>query len=252
MQKNSKGEYIGIRTEQQLARDSAFKDTAIDLIRDAGENWSMHSLAVMKRNALARVLYLDDVYRRILNVPGVICEFGVHWGATLATLTNLRALHEPYNHSRVIYGFDTFTGFATTDAKDGSNVKPGDYASRDNQAEALDAILAYHESIAPFPEHRKYELVKGDASVTVHQWMEANPHAIIALAILDMDVYAPTRDVLLAIKPRLTKGSLVVFDELSCKMFPGETQAVAEVLGLSNIRLTKHPLQTYCAIYEVA
>lgn len=251
VRQNKLGEYTGNRTDIQAQRDADFKQSALKLIEDSGDNWAIHSLAVMKRNALARVIYLNDIYQRILPVPGVICEFGVHWGATFSTLTNLRALYEPYNHSRIVYGFDTFSGFSVIDAKDGSAAKPGDYQSREGQLEALSEIAAYHESICPFPENRKFELIKGDVLQTVPKWIDDNPHAIIAMAIFDMDVYKPTKETLEHIRPRLTKGSLIVFDELNCKFFPGETQAVIDTLGLNNIRLTKHPLQTYCAVYEV-
>jgi hypothetical protein len=50
------------------------------------------------------------------------------------------------------------------------------------------------------------------------------------MAIFDMDIYKPTKDVLEKIIPRLVKGSLLVFDELNFKAFPGETIAVNEVL----------------------
>ncbi len=70
------------------------------------------------------------------------------------------------------------------------------------------------------------------------------------MAIFDMDIYKPTRDALNMIQPRLTKGSMLVFDELNCPFFPGETQAVSEVLGLNNLRLQRFPNQPYCAFAE--
>lgn len=97
---------------------------------------------------------------------------------------------------------------------------------------------------------RKHELVKGDASKTVAEWLDRNPRAIISLAIFEMDGYKPTRDVLEMVIPRLVKGSILVFDEINCLQFPGETLAVQEILRLSNLRLQRHPHQTYCAWAE--
>jgi hypothetical protein len=251
VQKNDRGEFTGVRTDTQVDRDRRFKDVAVQQIVDSGENWAIHSLAVMKRNALARVIYLNDLYQRILPVPGVICEFGVQWGATLATLSNLRALYEPYNASRTVFGFDTFAGFESTQAADGALVKTGDYASRPGYEATLEEILAYHESICPFPERRNFQLIKGDATVTIDGWLADNPSAVISLAIFDMDLYEPTKVVLEKIRDRLTRGSILVFDEFNCKYFPGETTAVIEALGLRNIRPVRHPLQSYCAIVEV-
>ena len=39
------------------------------------------------------------------------------------------------------------------------------------------------------------------------------------------------------------KGSVLIFDELNCKEFPGETEALNEVLGLNKIKLNHYPHQ---------
>ena len=88
--------------------------------------WNYHFSAFLKRQVISRPLYQDFLYRRIVDVPGVILEFGVHWGATIATLINLRGIHEPYSHFRTIYGFDTFSGFPGVDDEDGGFSKDGD------------------------------------------------------------------------------------------------------------------------------
>ena len=44
-------------------------------------------------------------------MPGSIIQFGVRWGRELALFEMLRTIFEPFNHSRSIYGFDTFTGY---------------------------------------------------------------------------------------------------------------------------------------------
>ena len=156
-------------------------------------------------------------------------------------------IYEPYNHSRKIYGFDTFEGFPVIDEKDHGFSQLGDYSVKSGHIELLEEILTIHESYSPLSHIKKFDLVKGDASLTVGPWLAANPHAIISMAIFDMDVYKPTRDVLEMILPRLTKGSLLVFDELSAETFPGETRAVDEVLGLNNIRLRRNSNQPNCA-----
>jgi hypothetical protein len=204
----------------------------------------------LKRQVLSRLLYQDHLYRKIVNVPGVICEFGVHWGATMSTLLNLRGIHEPYNHSRVVYGFDTFSGFAGTDEKDGGFSKTGDYSTSEGYEVELDRILRLQESFSPISHIKKFDLVKGDVTETLPVWLEANPHAIISMAVFDMDVYKPTRAALELILPRLTKGSLLVFDELNCPHFPGETAAVNEVIGLNKLRLQRFPHQPFCAFAE--
>ena len=217
------------------------------LLPSYGNNWNAHSVLTLRRQSISRILYYDDLYKKILGVPGVICEFGVQWGTTLAQLMAFRGIYEPYNHSRKIYGFDTFEGFPVIDEKDHGFSELGDYSVNSGHIELLEEILTIHESYSPLSHIKKFDLVKGDASLTVGPWLAANPHAIISMAIFDMDVYKPTRDVLELILPRLTKGSLLVFDELNAEMFPGETRAVDEVLGLNNIRLRHNSNQPKCA-----
>jgi hypothetical protein len=156
-------------------------------------------------------------------------------------------MYEPYNVSRKIFGFDTFEGFPTIDNKYGDFAKAGDYKSLPNYEDILEQILGIHEGYSPISHIKKYQLIKGDASETVNVWLEENPHAIVSMAIFDMDVYKPTRNTLEKIIPRLTKGSLLVFDELNCPQFPGETTAVQEIVGLNNLMLKRHPHQSYCA-----
>ena len=75
----------------------------------------------IKRQDLTKQLFFNDLYTKFKDVHGVIMEFGVRWGQNLVTLNNLRGIHEPYNHSRKIIGFDTFEGFANIDEKDGNH-----------------------------------------------------------------------------------------------------------------------------------
>lgn len=212
-----------------------------------GHQWNVHSLVSMKRQTISRILHYNDLYQKIVSVPGVICEFGVQWGSTMAQLINLRGIYEPYNHSRKIFGFDTFEGFSDLDVKDGGHSSIGDYATISGYEQLLERVLLIQESFSPISHMKKFELIRGDATVTIDGWLAQNPHAIISMAIFDMDVYKPTKVVLEKIIPRLTKGSLLVFDELNCPYFPGETSAVNEVLGLNNLALRRNPGQPFSA-----
>lgn len=216
-------------------------------IEGFGPAWEYHLPLFMTRQSLSRQIYFDTLYRQLLDVPGVICELGVQWGSSLATLANLRGIYEPYNYSRHIYGFDTFSGFPSVDTKDGPDCEVGDYSVIAGYEQELEKVLALHEANSPLSHIKKNHLVKGDVSITFPAWLDANPHAVISMAIFDMDVYAPTKIALEAVLPRLTKGSILVFDELNCPQFPGETRALAEVIGLNKLRLRRSPHQPYCA-----
>ena len=195
----------------------------------------------VKRQDLTKQLFFNDLYNRFLDVHGVIMEFGVRWGQNLVTLNNLRGIHEPFNHSRKIIGFDTFEGFAEVDAKDGSHeiIKKGAFSVTKNYEDYLAQVLDYHHSECPLSHIKKNTLIKGDATKTLESYLKAHPETIIAFAYFDFDVYEPTKKCLELIKPYLTKGSIIGFDELNDPQFPGETVALRESLGLQNIRIQR-------------
>ena len=190
---------------------------------------------------LARLLFMDNLYKQIMDVPGVVMEFGVHWGGNLSLFSALRGCYEPYNVRRKIIGFDTFEGFPSLDGKDGKSklMGVGNLATTKDYEQYLDHILDLQEKVQPLSHMKKHEVVKGNACEKVAEYLKQNPETIISLAYFDFDIYEPTKVVLEIIKDRLTKGSVIGFDELNDPNCPGETLAVMEVLGLKNIRLKK-------------
>lgn len=204
------------------------------------------------RRLIARTLFVNEMYQKILSLHGNIFEFGVRYGPNLALFTSLRGIYEPLNPNRKIVGFDTFGGFPSVDKiHDLAKFKPGDYAVTPNYEEYLEKLLLLHESMAPIENQKKFELVKGDATKTVKKYLAAHPETIISLAYFDFDLYEPTRVCLEAIRPYLTKGAVIGFDELNIPDWPGETVAMREVLG-GQFRLVHSPYRAAAAylIYE--
>ena len=196
----------------------------------------------VKWQDLARILFMDDLYRRIVDAPGVILELGVRWGQNLALFSALRTIYEPFNHNRKVIGFDTFAGFPSVHAKDGTDdiMREGSYGLTEGYADYLDAVLDYHERESPRPHIPKHELITGDAAVQLPEYLERNPQTIVALAYFDLDLYEPTKRCLEALRGHLTRGSVLAFDELNLRDFPGETVALKETLGLDRFHLRRN------------
>lgn len=190
----------------------------------------------LRRQPLTDVLTLDRLYTMILDVPGAIMEFGVHYGRHLAAFTALRAIHEPYNPHRRIVGFDTFTGLPQPGVIDSrsSTAVAGRFRTPPNYPPHLREVVAAHERNEHLGHIRRTLVVEGDIRETLPHYLEQNPHTVIALAYFDLDLYEATRDTLITIQPYLTDGSVLAFDELGHAKWPGETAAVREVLGLDH------------------
>lgn len=196
----------------------------------------------LNRQTFSRMMFLHDMYRNVLDVHGVVLEFGVRWGRDLVSFATFRAMYEPYNYLRRIVGFDTFAGFPSVHGLDaGGLARPGDYSVTAGYEEYLAAVLAHHEADSPLPHIRKFELVKGDAAETIGRYLERHPETIVALAYFDMDIYEPTKACLDAIRPHLTRGTVIGFDEACYAEFPGETRALMESFDLRRCRLHRSP-----------
>ncbi|MDA3807205.1 MAG: crotonobetainyl-CoA--carnitine CoA-transferase [Thiomicrorhabdus sp.] len=205
----------------------------------------------LTRQSLSRINFMQKLYEMIIPVHGVIIEFGVRWGQNMALFSTLRGIHEPFNYNRRIIGFDTFAGFPSVSSEDGGIVNQGDYSVSTGWKDDLEKILNFHEQNAPIPHKKKFELVEGDATVTLPVFLADHPETVIALVYFDFDLYKPTKTCLEAILPYITKGTVIAFDELNCPEFPGETLAVREVFGLSRYGIKRdpsNPLMSYIVI----
>lgn len=202
---------------------------------------------------LSRILFFYEIYKKIVHTHGIIVEFGVRWGQTLSIMSALRGIFEPFNRHRKIVGFDTFEGFKGMSKEDGNRCqcKDGSFSLTPGYEDYLDKLLLTQEKLNPMSHLKKYELVKGDAVITIPQYLKNHPETIISLAIFDFDIYAPTKAALDAIKTHLCKGSILVFDELCDDILPGETIALKETLGLNNVRIQRFPMTARISFLEI-
>lgn len=200
------------------------------------------------RQSIAKFLTKYEIFKRILNVNGSIVEGGVlHGGGTLAW-AKLSSILEPTNHTRKIIGFDTFEGFPSIHKNDqhgtdGSLIQVG--ALKGSTYDDVINAVSVYDLNRPLSHIPKIELVKGDIAKTCAEYLDKNPHLVVSLLYLDVDLYEPTKILLENFLPRMPKGSVIVFDELNAKMFPGETKAVDEIIGLRNLKIERFSFDSY-------
>lgn len=195
----------------------------------------------MRSSALSKLLFLDEAYRHVLNIPGNILVFGTWWGQDVSVLYNLRAIHEPYNFTRKVVGFDTFTGYPTptTNDKVSDTIKEGAYSTAENYKAHLESLMEYHEQENIMSHIKKYELVEGNILETLPEYCSNNRHELISLIYIDVALYEPTKVILEQCIPNMVKGSVIVFDELNAPEYPGETVALKESGLLQKCTLTR-------------
>lgn len=202
----------------------------------------------VSRQALAKFLTKYEIFKRILGVNGSIIECGVLYGAGLLAWAKFSSIFEPANHTRKIVGFDTFEGFPSVSAVD---TRTGTF--QELRAKGLTGSTLRHlqEAIAVYDLNRpiahipKVQLVKGDLIETAPLYLQDNPHLVVALLYLDVDLYEPTKKAIEVFLPRMPKGAVIVFDELNAQICPGETQAVLEAIGFRNLRIERFTFDSY-------
>jgi Macrocin-O-methyltransferase (TylF) len=215
----------------------------------------MFNLGMFTRGSLlAKILFMNEVYERVKDIPGVLIELGVWFGQNLVLLENLRAIHEPFNKQRIIVGFDTFAGYRDLSDRDArTRVMLDDtYKTPAGYKDFLANLLAVHEGNNAFGHARgNHRLVEGDAEVTVPRYFQDHPETLVAMAFFDIGTYKPTKAALEAIKPALVSGSVIVFDELTWPGAPGEAIAFKEVLSDVDFTIEKSRFFPYKAIVTI-
>ena len=192
---------------------------------------------------LAKLFVKYELFKKILHVHGSIVECGVHQGSGVLTWGILSSIFEPVNHVRKIIGFDTFEGFADIAEQDkvmnNGHAKVGGLSV--NAYDDVKQSIQLFDSFRPLGHIPKIELVKGDATKTIEEYIKNNPHLVVSMLYLDFDVYSPTKRAIELLKSRMPIGAMIVFDELNIREWPGETQALNDTLGISNLKIERFP-----------
>ena len=215
------------------------------------KNW-VASIACLNRISLSKLLFYNDIIKKIIDIPGVIVELGVQWGATTSLLYNLTSIHEPYNFRRQIVGFDTFEGFPASSISSGEQSEgwqPNDLSSSPESQEIAENCLSAHQAFSAMKHMSRHEFVKGDVIATLPKWLEDNEHETVALCIFDLDLGIPTSESLKHILRRCQKGSVLVFDEYSHPRFREEGVAARDVLDTMQVKPIKSPLLPYTSFF---
>lgn len=180
---------------------------------------------------MGKLLAHYELYTSITALPGEVIELGVYKAASLVRWASFRNICESES-SRKVVGFDAFGAF------------PREGVESDSDQHFIESFegaggpgLARHEVEAYLEQKnlRNIELVEGDVTVTVPEWIASRPATRIALLHLDMDVYEPTRFALEHLADRVVPGGLIVVDDFGA--VEGATRAVEEWVSATGKRV---------------
>ena len=202
----------------------------------------------VSRQSLTKFVARNEIFQKQIDVHGSIVEVGVHRGTSYMTWAHLSSIYEPINYLRKIIGFDTFNGFNEISKKDKSgnseHLRKNGFDAGKHSYENLCKAIELYDKNRLMNHINKCDLIRGDAVKTIPNFVKENPETLVSLLHLDADLYEPTFSALENFLPRMPKGSVILFDELNLKQFPGETLAMLEHFDLNTQRLKRFSFAT--------
>ena len=148
--------------------------------------------------------------------------------------------------SKRIIGFDTFGEFPETEFEQDKTLRKKfiDNAGASSISKEQLLLILKHKEIT-----RNIELVEGDISQTVPNYLENHPELKISLLNLDTDIYEPAVVILQQLFPRITRGGVLILDDYG--VFPGETKAVDDYFKDQKTEIKKFPFcMTPCYVLK--
>ena len=204
-------------------------------MNDFSENslWDSYNTLLLSPDTdrIRKLLVRYELFKMTLDIPGDIVECGVFKGAGWMYWLKLLELYARGEQKRVI-GFDTFGSFADslldyerqsakafTDEAAFEGVNPDDIIASAHQAGFTNA-----------------ELVPGDVTETLTDYIERNPGFRISLLHLDFDTYHGTKVALEHMYDLVTPGGLILLDEYGKRGW-GESDAVDEFFNGKGVEI---------------
>lgn len=204
-------------------------------MNDFSENslWDSYNTLLLSPDTdrIRKLLVRYELFKMTLEIPGDIVECGVFKGAGWMYWLKLLELYARGEQKRVI-GFDTFGSFADslldyeresakafTDEAAFEGVNPEDIIASAHQA-------GFHNA----------ELVPGDVTETLSEYIKRNPGFRISLLHLDFDTYHGTKVALENMYDLVTPGGLILLDEYGKRGW-GESDAVDEFFNGKGVEI---------------
>ena len=182
---------------------------------------------------ISKILAHYELFKMINQVPGAIVECGVLKGASFSRFSMFREIFSN-SFSKKLIGFDTFGKFPETSFNDDKKPREQQITSAGLESISKEQLL---DVLKNKGIEKNIELIEGDITKTVPDYIKNNPELKISLLNLDTDIYEPAVTILENLYPRITKGGILILDDY--ETFPGEAKAVDDYFKDQKIEIKK-------------
>ncbi|MFC4599635.1 TylF/MycF/NovP-related O-methyltransferase [Cohnella hongkongensis] len=194
---------------------------------------------------ISKILAHYELFKMTLDLPGAVVECGVFKGVSFSRFAMFRELFSsPY--SRKLIGFDTFGKFPETQFEEDAAALHKFIQAAGDSSISVDQL---NEVLTNKGVNKQIELISGDITQTVPEYVRNNPELKISLLNLDTDIYEPAVTILEHLYPRIVTGGVLILDDYGT--FPGETKAVDDYFKGRKVQIRKFPFaMTPCYIVK--
>ncbi len=201
------------------------------------EVWEAENIFYLKSDfsRISKFIYHYEIYKKIIELPGHVLEFGVFKGASFSKFLSFRKILENES-SRKIIGFDDFGKFTSKGKKDDKL-----FAKKFIEEVGFGISKDELEEIFINNKHSNFDLIEGDVVKTLPSFLKKNKHVKISLLHLDLDIFRPTLFVLEKLFDKVVRGGIILLDDYA--EISGATEAVDKFLKNKNYKIEK--LQYY-------
>jgi hypothetical protein len=224
--KHKYGDLESIKFDDRRESFSAYLDFLRKSEIDVAD-FQEHFTAYVGHMSLNRTFALYEYYKMVNNVAGHIAEVGVYKGAGSILFAKLVRIFESEALTQV-HGFDWFKGTGEpTNGKDSDLVPAGGYKTDYDdmlkliKLQNLDRIIHIHNF---------------DIRKQIDKFFEQHKHLQFKLVFMDAGMYDVMQKAIPAFWQRLTPGGIMIFDQFSHELAPGETLSIRELLPNSKIK----------------
>jgi hypothetical protein len=198
-----------------------------------------------ERNVFNKLIWRFKLFEKIKHLNGDIVECGIFKGSGLFTWLKLISLEQPHSIKKVI-GFDFFdSSFVENLENEQDKTSMSHVFLRSNNLSKSEISIEdiTKKCINSNFDTSKFELIKGDISVTSLEYIRNRPGFRISLLYLDMDLDKPTYDSLCVFWDRIVPGGIIVFDEYAYHNW-SESNGVDRFLKGKNLNLLNTHIAT--------
>lgn len=181
----------------------------------------------LEKNEFKYILWVDRIYKKVINIPGHIVELGVAYGRNSILFSHFIDMNGETGIRKYV-GFDTFAGYSDESLKNNKKLN-NDYWGKNS-------FELTSKRVERAGAKNNVTMIEGNIIKTVPNYFEKNEDMKIALLYVDCNAYEPAIFAMNFLKKHFVPGAVICIDE---KKHGGETKALIEFCETNNLKFVK-------------